>query len=94
MNRTIRHEEYLHHRLISRIIIHVPAVIAGVPIEDDLTVRAAGLLIYRDCLQSGLQADYQRFQNIKICEYTPEGECLTQLSAQELENIKRTLSDK
>ena len=39
MNRTIRHEEYLHHRLISRIIIHVPAVIAGVPIEDDLTVR-------------------------------------------------------
>ena len=51
-------------------------------------------MIYRDCLQSGLQADYQRFQNIKICEYTPEGECLTQLSAQELENIKRTLSDK
>ncbi len=92
MNRTVRHEEYLHHRLISRIIIHVPEVISSVPIEDDLTLRAAALLIYRDCLQSGLQAEYQRFQNIKICEYTPKGVCLDQLSAQELENIKRTLS--
>ena len=94
MNRTVRHEEYLNHRLISRIIIHVPAVVAGIPIDDDLTLQAAGLLIYRDCLQSGLQAEYQRFQNIKICEYTPEGECLDQLSAQELDNIKRTLSGK
>lgn len=94
MNRTVRHDEYLDEQLISRVIIHVPELVAGVSIEDDLTLRAAGLLIYRDCLQFGLQAAYQRFQNIKICDYAPEGECLDRLSAQELKNIKRTLAGK
>ncbi len=92
MNQTVQHEEYLNHHLISRIVIHIPEVIDGVPIEDDLTLQAAGLLVYRDCLQYGLQATYTIFQGIRICEYAPEGECLAQLSAQELNNIKRTLS--
>lgn len=93
MNRTVRREEYLNDRLITRIIIHVPEVVAGVPVNDDLTLEAAGQLIYRDCLQYGLRVTYRDAQGIRFLEYTPEeDECLGLLDPRELANIKRTLS--
>ena len=94
MDRIVKHNEFLNDRLISQIIIQVPEVVAGIPIEDDLTLRAAALLLYRDCLQFGLEAEYCHSQNIATCTYTPDEKCLKRLSARELDNIKRLLSSR
>lgn len=92
MNRTYIHKEYLDDRLITCVTIHVPETVAGVTVDDQLILRAAGFLIYRDCLQFGLQASYQPVNGVRRFDYIPEPECLEGLSTRELHNIMKTMS--
>ncbi|NMP25013.1 hypothetical protein [Sulfobacillus harzensis] len=76
MERIMQYTESLSGRLITRLTIHVPEVVANVPVEDERTLWAAGFLIYRDCLQYGLQTTYQDIQGVRTCDYYPDAACL------------------